>query len=42
MELSFKIGSRTETLDIEDSMVLDVLMPDDLPEGLDEDRKSVV
>ena len=36
MELSFKIGSRTETLDIEDSMVLDVLMPDDLPEGLDE------
>jgi nickel-dependent lactate racemase len=37
MELSFRIGSRTETVSVDDERVLGILEPDDLPEGLDEE-----
>ena len=37
MELTFKIGSRAETVNVEDERVLGILEPDDLPEGGDEE-----
>jgi nickel-dependent lactate racemase len=37
MELTFKIGARAESVDVEDSRVLGILEPDDLPEGGDEE-----
>lgn len=36
MELSFKTGKRTETVQIEDSRLMGILEPEDLPEGIDE------
>ena len=36
MKLSFRLGQRTESIDIEDSRLLHELMPSNLPEGCDE------
>ena len=38
MELSFRLGTRSETIDVNDSQVLHVLEPQDLPQGLDEQK----
>lgn len=38
MELSFRLGTRSETIDVNDAQVLHVLEPQDLPEGLDEQK----
>lgn len=36
MELSFKTGTRSETVEVKESSLLHILAPEDLPEGLDE------
>lgn len=38
MELSFRIADRTESIDIPESSVLHILEPEDLPQGLDEEK----
>lgn len=38
MELSFRLGTRTQTVRVSDDQVLHVLQPQDLPEGCDEEK----